>query len=60
MDDILTLDELQQYLKIPKPTLYALAQQGRLPAAKVGRHWRFQKSRIDEWLRQQELHAVAS
>ena len=54
MDDILTLQELHQYLKIPKPTLYQLAQTGRIPAAKVGRHWRFQRRSIDRWLQAQE------
>ncbi len=53
-NEILTVDELQTYLKIPKPTLYALAQNGRLPAAKVGKHWRFRKSDIDEWLNAQK------
>jgi len=48
--DILTLDELHSYLKIPKPTLYALAQDGRIPAAKIGKHWRFRKADIDRWL----------
>lgn len=52
--DILTLDELQAYLKIPKPTLYSLAQNGRIPAAKIGKHWRFRKAVIDEWLTTQQ------
>ena len=52
--DILTVDELQQYLKIPRPTIYTLAQQGRIPAAKIGRHWRFQRSTINQWLREQQ------
>lgn len=52
--DILTVEELHQYLKIPRPTIYTLAQQGRIPAAKVGKHWRFKKSSIDRWLRQQQ------
>jgi len=52
--DILTLEELHSYLKIPKPTLYALAQGGRIPAAKVGKHWRFRQTEIDEWLKAQQ------
>jgi excisionase family DNA binding protein len=52
--DILTLQELHSYLKIPKPTLYALAQSGRIPAAKVGKHWRFRLTDIDEWLKAQQ------
>ena len=52
--EILTLEELHDYLKIPKPTLYALAQNGRIPAAKVGKHWRFRRIDIDEWLNAQK------
>ena len=52
--DILTVEELHGYLKIPKPTLYALAQNGRIPAAKIGKHWRFRHSTIDEWLDTQQ------
>lgn len=52
--EILTLHELHTYLKIPKPTLYTLAQGGRIPAAKVGKHWRFRKADIDEWLNAQK------
>ena len=52
--DILTVEELHSYLKIPKPTLYALAQGGRIPAAKVGKHWRFRRSEIDGWLKAQQ------
>jgi len=43
-DKIFTIDEVAEYLKIPKSTLYCLAQQ------KVGRHWRFEKQRIDKWI----------
>ena len=54
--DILTLNELHTYLKIPKSTLYLLAQSGRIPAAKVGKHWRFRKGAIDAWLDAQKLN----
>ena len=54
--EILTVEELHGYLKIPKPTLYALAQNGRIPAAKVGKHWRFRRIDIDEWLKAQQWH----
>ena len=48
--DIFTIDELARYLKISKSTLYKLAQDGRVPGQKVGRHWRFRKATIDAWL----------
>lgn len=49
-DSVMTIDELSKYLKIPKSTLYKLAQEKRVPGQKVGRHWRFRKDTIDRWL----------
>jgi len=49
-DSVMTIDELSVYLKIAKSTLYKLAQHGKLPGQKVGRHWRFHKTVIDRWL----------
>jgi excisionase family DNA binding protein len=49
-DDILTIEELAVYLKIPKSTLYKLVREGKIPAQKIGRHWRFRKAAIDNWL----------
>lgn len=46
----LTLDELAVYLKVSKSTLYKLAQSGRVPGHKVGKHWRFRRETIDRWL----------
>ena len=51
-DPVLTIDELSEYLKISKSSLYKLVQQGRVPGQKVGRHWRFHREVIDEWLGQ--------
>ena len=49
-DDWIGIDEAAAYLAIPVRTLYLHAQQGRLPATKVGRTWRFKRSRLDERL----------
>lgn len=48
--NVLTIDELAEYLKISKSTLYKLAQEGKVPGQKVGRHWRFHRTIIDQWL----------
>jgi len=48
--DVLTIDELAIYLKIPKSTLYKLVREGKIPSHKIGRHWRFQKRSIERWL----------
>ena len=52
-DDVLTIDELSAYLKIPKSTLYKLVREGKIPSHKIGRHWRFHRETIDKWLRRQ-------
>ena len=51
-DEIMTMDELAEYLKISKSTLYKLAVGKKLPGQKVGKRWRFHKGAIDDWLRQ--------
>jgi len=35
---VMTIMELSKYLKISRTTLYKLAQEGKLPAQKIGRH----------------------
>lgn len=47
---ILTVDEISDYLKIPKSTIYKLVREGKIPSQKIGRHWRFRKEAIDCWL----------
>ncbi|MBN1461879.1 MAG: helix-turn-helix domain-containing protein [Armatimonadetes bacterium] len=47
---VLTIDELADYLQVPKSTLYKLAQEEKIPGRKVGRHWRFRRDVIDRWL----------
>lgn len=50
VSSVMSIDDLSAYLKIPKSTLYKLAQEGRIPCQKVGRHWRFHQEAIDHWL----------
>ena len=52
--EVLTFEEARRYLKISNSTLYRLVQNRKIPASKVGRMWRFKKSRIDTWLEKQE------
>lgn len=49
-DDILTLKELAEYLKIAEKTLYLYAREGRIPAIKIGSAWRFRRADIAAWL----------
>ena len=53
--EVLTVEEMAHYLRIRPLTIYKHASGGRLPGFKVGSHWRFKKSTIDEWIRAQEV-----
>ncbi len=47
---LLTVSEVADLLRINKSTVYRMAKQGRLPATRVGRQWRFRKSVLDRLL----------
>jgi len=49
-NDIMTLEEVATYLKLKPQTIYTWAQEKRIPAAKLGKEWRFKRSIIDEWI----------
>ena len=49
MNDIMTLEEVAGYLKMKPQTIYTWAQSGKIPAAKIGKEWRFRRSIVDEW-----------
>jgi len=48
-DEIMTLEEVAAYLRLKPQTIYTWAQEKKIPAAKLGKEWRFKKSIIDEW-----------
>ncbi len=47
IQEIWDIKEVSKYLKIPISTVYRLTQSGKIPAVKVGKHWRFRKKDID-------------
>lgn len=49
MDEILKLPEVTQPLKVAEKTVYTMAQEGELPAFKVGGQWRFRRTDLDDW-----------
>jgi len=55
MDEVLKIKELSDYLKIPSSTIYKLIQEGKLPAIKLGKHWRILKRDIENLFEKQTL-----
>jgi excisionase family DNA binding protein len=56
----ITLDELAEYLKFSRTKLYRLAQEGEIPASKVGSQWRFNRQEIDDWVTNQRPSGTSS
>ncbi len=50
-EKLLTIDQVAQYLRVDKFTVYRLVTQKKIPAFKVGSQWRFKQNLIDDWLR---------
>lgn len=43
-----TVEEVAEYLKLQPETIRSMARRGELPAIKLGKVWRFQKTAIHE------------
>jgi excisionase family DNA binding protein len=54
VENVFTVRELAQYLRMKPLTIYKHASAGKLPGFKVGSHWRFKKKTIDQWIEGQE------
>ena len=54
----MTVDEVAGYLRLPVSTVYHLAQKQLLPGFKVGKHWRFKRASILEWIDEQEKRTI--
>ena len=48
--EIMTIEEVAQYLRVKKRTVYEWLKKGKIPAIKTVGQWRFKKSKIDAWL----------
>ena len=50
MPEIMTTKEVAKYLKLHEITICKYAAEGKIPAIRIGRVWRFDKEAIDRWI----------
>lgn len=50
MARLIDVDELADYLRLKKQTIYNWLHQGKISGIKVGGVWRFDQKEIDAWL----------
>ncbi len=47
---LMTVKGVAEYLQLKESTIYSWAQDGKIPAIKIGRTWRFRRADLDAWL----------
>jgi excisionase family DNA binding protein len=50
---IMTVHDVAEYLRLSEAKVYKMANEGRVPALRMGKTWRFKKELIDEWFRRE-------
>ncbi len=58
MAGLLTARDVQDMLQVDRTTIYRMAENGQLPAIRVGRQWRFVRADLERWLRGQTAAVI--
>lgn len=57
-DELLNIDELSQFLGVPKSWIYERTRRGEIPHTKLGKYLRFDAQEIKEWLKKYQRGVV--
>lgn len=60
MTELMTLEEVANYLRVTKKTIHRLLERCAIPAIKVGHQWRFDRDSIEVWLRLNSIKRSAN
>lgn len=55
MESLMNINELANYLRVTKKTIYRLLERREIPATRIGHQWRFERVSIDNWIRQKSV-----
>ena len=55
-NNLMTIEDLADYLKVTRRTIYDWLKHNKIPALKLVGQWRFKKDKIDDWLEGQTQH----
>jgi excisionase family DNA binding protein len=48
---IMIVHDVAHYLRLSEAKIYQMAQEGIVPAIRIGKSWRFKRELIDDWIR---------
>ncbi len=51
MNEVMTAQEVAEYLGLAVETIYRKARAGEIPAMRIGRRWRFVREALEAWVR---------
>lgn len=57
MSRLMDIEELADYLRLQKQTIYNWLNQKKISGIKVGGVWRFDRKSVDKWLKSREQKA---
>jgi excisionase family DNA binding protein len=55
--DILTVKEISDLLRLHPATVYKLVRQGKIPSFRIGSDWRFRRDLIERWMAENSMGA---
>jgi excisionase family DNA binding protein len=58
--EVMTAEQLAELLQVDVKTVRQLAATGELPGRRIGRHWRFSRPAVLDWLAQPERRRRAA
>jgi len=50
MNEIMTIKQVAEYLKVSPRSIYKLVKDGAIPTFRIMNMWRFERSKIDQWI----------
>ena len=50
MNEIMTIKQVAEYLKVSPRSIYKLVKDGSIPTFRIMNMWRFERSKIDQWI----------
>ena len=55
-NEFMTIEDLADYLKVTRRTIYEWVKHNKIPAVKLIGQWRFRKDKIDAWIETRSLN----
>ena len=56
--DVLTIEEVADYLRVPKDAVEREVRRGHIPGRRIEDTWRFLRAAIDDWLRAHDARSL--